>query len=153
MLRLNGISKSFGGLKATDDLSLDFKAGPLSAIIGPNGAGKTTLFNLITGRLVPDAGTIELDGENITGRSPAEIVRSHVRLTLQPVDAPPRPDQLERLLEHMGSDELLLFSTDYPHWQFDGASVLPEGLPAGLVRKIMVDNPRTTYPRLTEDAR
>lgn len=86
-------------------------------------------------------------------RSPAEIVRSHVRLTLQPVDAPPRPDQLERLLEHMGSDELLLFSTDYPHWQFDGASVLPEGLPAGLVRKIMVDNPRTTYPRLTEDAR
>ena len=83
MLRLNGISKSFGGLKATDDLSLDFKAGSLSAIIGPNGAGKTTLFNLITGRLVPDAGTIELDGENITGRSPAEIVHRGIARAFQ----------------------------------------------------------------------
>jgi len=50
----------------------------------------------------------------------------------------------------MGSDELLLFSTDYPHWQFDGGAVLPEGLPSGLVRKIMYDNPRETYSRLTE---
>jgi hypothetical protein len=50
----------------------------------------------------------------------------------------------------MGSDELLLFSTDYPHWQFDGDAVLPEGLSPELTRKIMFDNPRDTYPRLTE---
>ncbi len=48
----------------------------------------------------------------------------------------------------MESDELLLFSTDYPHWQFDDDEVLPHGLPADLVRKIMIDNPRATYPRL-----
>jgi predicted TIM-barrel fold metal-dependent hydrolase len=83
-------------------------------------------------------------------RPPFEIVRDQVRLTLQPVDAPPRPEVLERVLEHMGSDELLLFSTDYPHWQFEGEDALPDGLPDALVRKILIDNPRETYPRLME---
>jgi hypothetical protein len=50
----------------------------------------------------------------------------------------------------MQSDDLLLFSTDYPHWQFDGQAVLPEGLSSNLVRKITVDNPRATYARLLE---
>ena len=54
----------------------------------------------------------------------------------------------QKLMEHMDSDELLLFSTDYPHWQFDGEDVLPAGLPPSMVRKIMIDNPRATYPRL-----
>ena len=83
-------------------------------------------------------------------RSPTEIVRSNVRFSLQPVDGPPDPAQLQRLMDHMGSDELLLFSTDYPHWQFDGDAALPEGLSKNLARKIMVDNPLATYPRLTE---
>jgi len=82
-------------------------------------------------------------------RPPSEIVRDRVRLTLQPVDGPADPAQLGRLLDHMGSEEMLLFSTDYPHWQFDGDRALPEGLPAGLARKMMVDNPRATYPRLS----
>jgi hypothetical protein len=50
----------------------------------------------------------------------------------------------------MQSDELLLFSTDYPHWQFDGTDVLPDGLPESLVRRMMLDNPRATYARLRE---
>ncbi len=53
-------------------------------------------------------------------------------------------------MEHMQSDELLLFSTDYPHWQFDGMAALPDGLSPELVRKIMVENPRATYARLLE---
>jgi len=81
-------------------------------------------------------------------RPPSRIVRERVRLTLQPVDAPPDPAELGRLLDHLGSEDMLLFSTDYPHWQFDGDRALPEGLPAGLARKMMVDNPRATYPRL-----
>jgi hypothetical protein len=52
----------------------------------------------------------------------------------------------------MQSDELLLFSTDYPHWQFDGDSVLPEAMAPDLVRKVMVDNPLATYGRLTQSA-
>lgn len=83
-------------------------------------------------------------------KSPLEIAREHVRLTLQPFDAPPTADQVERLLEHIGSDEVLLFSTDYPHWQFDGADVLPDGLPDALRAKIMVENPTNTFPRLKE---
>jgi predicted TIM-barrel fold metal-dependent hydrolase len=57
---------------------------------------------------------------------------------------------LEKIIEHMQSDEILLFSTDYPHGQFEGMEVLPQGLPKSLVRKIMVDNPRATYARLLE---
>ena len=64
------------------------------------------------------------------------------------VDAPPEPQVLNRLFDHMQSDELLLFSTDYPHWQFEGDEVLPPGLSAELVRKIMIDNPLATYGRL-----
>lgn len=83
-------------------------------------------------------------------RSPTEIVRDCVRLTIQPADAPPSADQFARLMDHMGSDELLLFSTDYPHWQFDNDEVLPEGLSPQLVAKIMRDNPLDTYSRLKE---
>jgi predicted TIM-barrel fold metal-dependent hydrolase len=83
-------------------------------------------------------------------RPPAEIVRDHVRLTIQPFDAPPDPAIVQRIMEHFGSDDLLLFASDYPHWQFDGDDALPPGLPEGLVRKIMVDNAFDTYPRLKE---
>ncbi|MEJ0019251.1 MAG: amidohydrolase family protein [Acetobacteraceae bacterium] len=81
---------------------------------------------------------------------PATIVRERIRLTLQPFDGPPDPATITRFMEHMGSDELLLFSTDYPHWQFDGIDAIPAGLDPALARKIMVDNPLKTYPRLRE---
>ena len=83
-------------------------------------------------------------------RAPMDIVRSNVRLSLQPVDGPPDAASLERLMEHMQSDELLLFSTDYPHWQFDGTDAMPAGISPALARKIMIDNPRATYARLRE---
>ncbi len=75
MLKLENLKKSFGGVAATRDVTLDFANGSLSAIIGPNGAGKTTLFNLITGRFPPDSGRILLAGENIAGLSQRRIVR------------------------------------------------------------------------------
>ena len=83
-------------------------------------------------------------------RSPAEYLREHVRLTVQPFDAPPGAAQLTRVLEEIGSDEMLLFATDYPHWHFDGQDALPDGLPPDLARKILVENPMSTYPRLSE---
>jgi len=85
-------------------------------------------------------------------RAPSDIVRSNIRFSLQPIDAPPDPQILNRLFDHMQSDELLLFSTDYPHWQFDGDEVLPEGLSSDLVHKIMIDNPMATYGRLKQTA-
>jgi predicted TIM-barrel fold metal-dependent hydrolase len=59
---------------------------------------------------------------------------------------------LNRLFDHMQSDELILFSSDYPHWQFEGDKALPDGLSADLVRKIMIDNPYVTYGRLKQTA-
>ena len=83
-------------------------------------------------------------------RSPAAIVRDCVRLTVTPFDAPDASDALERTIEHLGSDEILLFASDYPHWQFDGDEWAPSGMPQTLRRKIMIDNPLATYIRLTE---
>jgi predicted TIM-barrel fold metal-dependent hydrolase len=85
-------------------------------------------------------------------RSPLEIFRDHFRLTVQPFDAPESPDIVRRVIDHLGSDELLLFSSDYPHWQFDGDNFIPAGIPADLARKIMVDNPRATYLDLSGTA-
>lgn len=83
-------------------------------------------------------------------RSPSDIVRDHFRLTVQPFDASDDPHQVERVIEHLRSDEILLFSSDFPHWQFDGNDAMPAGIPPGLHRKIMVDNPLATYDRLRE---
>jgi len=81
---------------------------------------------------------------------PTETVRNHIRLTLQPFDAPPTEAQLRTLLEQLGSDRMLLFSSDYPHWHFDGDEALLPGLPAELIHKICIENPLETYHRLKE---
>lgn len=70
VLSLNHVSKSFGSLTVTDDVSFEVPAGEALGIIGPNGAGKSTLFNLITGNLTPDAGQIHFQGHDVT-RVPA----------------------------------------------------------------------------------
>ena len=70
LLQLAGVSKSFGGLAAVRDVSLELPAGTLAALIGPNGAGKTTLFALMSGFLRPDAGRVRFDGHDITGTPP-----------------------------------------------------------------------------------
>ncbi|MFK7963105.1 MAG: ABC transporter ATP-binding protein [Burkholderiaceae bacterium] len=83
MLKLDHLVKTFGGVVATDKLTLDFPERSLSAIIGPNGAGKTTLFNLITGHLVPDSGRILLAGEDIAGKKPTDIVHQGIGRAFQ----------------------------------------------------------------------
>jgi uncharacterized protein len=82
-------------------------------------------------------------------RPPADIVRHHVRFTVQPVDDPPDDATLERIIDQIGSDQMLLFATDYPHWHFDGMDALPPALArSSLAKKILVDNPLATYSRL-----
>jgi branched-chain amino acid transport system ATP-binding protein len=72
ILRLENVSKSYGALKVTDDVSFDVAEGEALGIIGPNGAGKSTLFNLITGNVLPDRGTVTLMGRDVTRVSPME---------------------------------------------------------------------------------
>lgn len=81
-------------------------------------------------------------------REPVEFVRDNVRLTLQPFDSPGDAASVQRIMNQLGSDELILFSTDFPHWQFDGDAMLPQGLSATQVRKMLIDNPSATYGRL-----
>ena len=83
-------------------------------------------------------------------RSPAEIVREHFRLTVTPMDAPDGGGHVERICEHLQSDGTLLFSSDFPHWHFDGDDIVPPGFPSALLRKLTVDNPLETYPRLAK---
>lgn len=83
MLEIHGLSKSFGGVQAMKDVSLNFPRGSLSAIIGPNGAGKTTFFNLISGRIRADSGRVIHDGDDIVGLSALEIVRRDIGRAFQ----------------------------------------------------------------------
>jgi branched-chain amino acid transport system ATP-binding protein len=83
MLAVEGLSKSFGGVAAIQDVSLTFAPGSLTAIIGPNGAGKTTFFNLISGAIRPDKGRVTLSGEDIVGLAPAQIARRGIARSFQ----------------------------------------------------------------------
>ena len=83
MLRISGLSKIFGGLRAVDNASLRVDAGRIVALIGPNGAGKTTLFASIAGFLPIDGGSVELLGENITGLPAHQIARRGMVRTFQ----------------------------------------------------------------------
>ena len=83
ILRIQNVSKHFGGVQAVRDCSLDVRAGSITGLIGPNGAGKTTLFNLITGFHRPDTGHIFLREEEITGLEPHEIFRKRLFRTFQ----------------------------------------------------------------------
>ena len=71
-----------------------------------------------------------------------------MRFTLQPFDAPADAAVVARVCDQLGSDELLLFSSDFPHAQFDGDAIIPTGLPDAIMRKSLRDNPLATYARL-----
>jgi len=78
MLEVSGLNKSFGGLRALNDVNLRVEAGSVHAIIGPNGAGKSTLLNCFVGRLIPDTGTVTFNGTSLIGLKPHEINQTGV---------------------------------------------------------------------------
>lgn len=83
MLEVKNLCIQFGGLKAVDSLNLTIYKGQLYGLIGPNGAGKTTVFNMLTGVYKPTSGSITLDGQNITGKPPAQINKDGIARTFQ----------------------------------------------------------------------
>jgi len=83
MLNIDGVNKSFGGLQALSNVSLQIQRGQIYGLIGPNGAGKTTLFNVITGLYQPDSGTFELAGKRYSPSAPHEVARVGIARTFQ----------------------------------------------------------------------
>jgi branched-chain amino acid transport system permease protein len=83
LLEVKGLAKAYGGIKALQDVDLTVMPGSIVAIIGPNGSGKTTLFNLITGMVRPDTGTVRLAGKDITALAPHLIVERGIARTFQ----------------------------------------------------------------------
>ncbi len=83
LLKVSGLGKSFGGVRAVDGVHFELAPGELLALIGPNGAGKSTTFNMVNGQLRADAGSILLDGQELIGKTPRDIWRLGVSRTFQ----------------------------------------------------------------------
>jgi branched-chain amino acid transport system permease protein len=111
ILEVRDLSKRFGGIAACRELNLDLQRGKIAALVGPNGAGKTTVFNLLTGALRADGGSIRLHGENVRGLAPDMIARKGMVRSFQNVRVFARMTALENVM--LGIREL---STDWWCW-------------------------------------
>jgi len=98
LLRVTGLSKSFGGLHAVQDVSFEVRRGELLGIIGPNGAGKTTLFNLLNGFIRPDAGELVLEGQRLNRLKPNRICALGIGRTFQVMRPFPRMTVLDNVV-------------------------------------------------------
>lgn len=106
LLRISNLEKNFGGLKVTNNVSLDLRAGIVTTLVGPNGAGKTTLFNLITGHLTPNSGDILWKGKSIVGRPHWKLARDGIARTFQDL----------RLFNQMTVEENILTVMELISW-------------------------------------
>jgi branched-chain amino acid transport system ATP-binding protein len=106
VLEVRDVRKSFDGFQAVGGVSLGVERRRIAAIIGPNGAGKTTFFNLVTGHLKPDAGTVVLEGRDITGLAPHDVCRLGMGRSFQRTNIFPRLTVYENVqaafLSHRG---------------------------------------------------
>jgi branched-chain amino acid transport system ATP-binding protein len=98
VLRVEHLTKRFGGLVAVNDVSFDVPRGEVVSIVGPNGAGKTTLFNLITGLIKPDRGTVHFDGKVVTGTAPHRLADMGIGRTFQNIRLFPNLNALENVM-------------------------------------------------------
>lgn len=98
LLQVQGLTKTFGGLVAVDDLSFAVTEGEILGLLGPNGSGKTTVFNLVAGALRPDAGRVVLSGRDITRAAPSHRVRLGIARTFQLIRPLPHLSALDNVL-------------------------------------------------------
>lgn len=98
MLQVDNVSKSFGGVRAVDDVSIRVERGQIVGLIGTNGAGKTSLFNVVSGFHAADRGSVSLEGESLTGLAPYAVAQRGLVRTFQTPVGFPRMTVLENLL-------------------------------------------------------
>ena len=116
MVLVEHVSKSFGGIHAVDDCSLEVETGSITGLIGPNGAGKTTLFNIIAGNFAPDRGTIYVEGQDVTGRKPHELFAMGLVRTFQIPHEFSRMTVLENLMVVPGAQTGESLVSSVIHW-------------------------------------
>jgi len=108
MLQIKNLKKYFGGVKAIDNCNFKIKKGKITALIGPNGSGKTTVFNLVSGIMKSDSGSIIFNGQNLTNKSPEDISNSGIS----------RMFQQARLFNNLTVKENLILSIDNEDTKF-----------------------------------
>ncbi len=143
MLQVQKVSKSFGGLRAINQVSFQLQEGEILGLIGSNGAGKTTLFNLITGFLKPDEGHIYFRNQDITGLKPHKICHLGIGRTFQVV----KPLSGLTVLENIAIGALLRHS-DYKEARVEAVSIARELGLASKVDEIAADIPLADKKRL-----
>ena len=170
LLETRGLSKTFGGLKAVQDVDLRVGANRIVSVIGPNGAGKTTFFNCLSGIYRPDGGSILLEGRDITGRAPHQVCKLGMSRTFQNIRLFPEMSVLENVLvaqfQHRSISPLplLLRSRHFCHrekecraealgfLEFVGlahhADAISSSLAYGLQRRLEIARALATKPRL-----
>ncbi|MBK3737561.1 ATP-binding cassette domain-containing protein, partial [Azospirillum brasilense] len=143
LLRVEGLTKGFGGVRAVDGVSLTLEAGAITGLIGPNGSGKTTLVNLISGLETPDGGRVLMGDVDLAGKRPDRIARAGIARTFQAVSLPDGASVLAAVaaarLERDGS---IAQAEAHALWALErlGAADLAAkpcaGLPAALRRRV-----------------
>jgi branched-chain amino acid transport system ATP-binding protein len=107
LLKVSGLKKAYGAIRAVDGVSFEVMPGEIFGVIGPNGSGKTTMFNSVLGQIEPDEGAIELKGKDITKLSPQQLNQQGVGRTFQTLQVFPKMTVRDNLLvaaqEHQGS--------------------------------------------------
>jgi len=128
-IEVDGLTKKLGGVNVVNNVSFQLEAGQIMGLIGPNGAGKTTMFNLISGVLRPDGGTLRVNGRDVTGLPPYKLARHGIV----------RSFQLSRELDRMSVlENVLLAATDHPGEHIVGALFRPSavrGAEAGAIER------------------
>ena len=147
LLEVNHLNISFGGLHAVDDFHVSIEKGQLYGLIGPNGAGKTTIFNLLTGVYKPDEGIINLDGQDITGKSTIDInkagLHNHDKYSLfTSIVHAPKYFKVEKTMNEEAMKLLKVFDLDKE------ADILASNLPYGKQRKLEIARALATKPKL-----
>ena len=170
MLRIDGITKTFGGLVAVSSVSFSVAQGKIVSIVGPNGAGKTTLFNVISGVYQPDNGKVSLLGEDVTGLAPHRLAERGLARTFQNVRLFSHLSALENVMvgrtcrNHSGVlDAMAWLSRDRNDrrdsieraeylldWvgAYDNRQLMPHELPYGDQRRVEIARALATEPKI-----
>ena len=115
VLKVSGLKKAYGAIQAVGGVSFEVMPGEIFGVIGPNGSGKTTLFNSMLGQITPDAGSIELKGQDVTGLGPLELSRRGVGRTFQTLQVFGKMSVRDNLIvaaqEHSGTMFSRMFTT------------------------------------------